>query len=154
MPGAYAPIQETQVGAIAYLWGFLNNGQPIAMVGVVSFELDSDDLTSTWEEKAKADTSGFTQNFTQYNQKYERTVKFNPSGATRAAAANVVDAVLALGNLVVSNYKNNAFNGSWRIKPGTKVSFKMADDATIDIPIEKYINLNQNAALTSPPIVG
>lgn len=154
MPGAYAPIQETQVGAIAYLWGIMNNGQPISMLGIASFELDSDDLTSTWTEKKKTDTSGYTQNITQYEQLFERDIKFNPSGATRAAAAAVIDATVALATLTIANHKVAAYNGTWRIKPGTKINLKMADDAAISIPCERYLNANQNAALTGAPIVG
>lgn len=154
MPGTFSPIPEQQIGAIAYLYGITNNGTAISMTGLASFELDSDDLSLTWKEKEKTDTTGNTQNITAVNFKYERSVKFNPSGATRAAAAAVCDAALTLTSLVVANYKVAAFNGVWRIKPGTKISLKADDDAAIDISCEKYVNANQNAALTGTPIVG
>jgi len=154
MPGAINPIQETQIGAVAYLFGITNNGTPIAMTGVASMELDSDDVNLTWKEKENTDTTGNVQNLVQTNFKYERTVKFMPSGANRLTAAGVADAVFTLQNLVVANYKVNTFNGSWRIKPGTKVSLKMDDDASIDIPCEKYVNAAQNTQLTSAPING
>ena len=154
MPGTFSPIPEQQIGAIAYLYGITNNGTAISMTGLASFELDSDDLSLTWKEKEKTDTTGNTQNITAVNFKYERSVKFNPSGATRAAAAAVCDAALTLTSLVVANYKVAAFNGAWRIKPGTKISLKADDDAAIDISCEKYVNANQNAALTGTPIVG
>ena len=158
MPGAFSPIQEQQIGAEAYLFGITTNGTPIAITGLAMFELESDDLTSTWTEKENKDTTGNVQNIIQNNFKYERSIKFNPSGTTRAAAALVADAqgtgVLNLINLVVSGYKVNAFNGSWRIKPGIKVNLKMDDNASIDISAEKYLNASQNAALTGAPIVG
>ena len=85
-------------------------------------------------------------------------MKFNPSGTSRAQAAAIADSgaggVLALQNLVVANYKVAAFNGTWRIKPGTKVNLKMDDNASIDISVEKYLNASQNTALTGAPIVG
>ena len=56
--------------------------------------------------------------------------------------------------LVVANYKVAAFNGTWRIKPGTKINLKMGDDASIDISAEKYANASQNTALTGTPIAG
>ena len=158
MPGAFSPIPEVQVGAIAMLFGITTNGAPIAITGLASFELDSDDLTYTWKEKEFADTTGNTQNITQTNFKYERSIKFNPSGSSRAAAALIADnqgtGVLNLTNLVVSNFKVVAFNGTWRIKPGMKVNLKMDDFASIDISCEKYLNASQNTALTSAPIAG
>ena len=159
MPGpSPLNIAETQVGAIAYLFGITNSGTQIAITGLASFEFDSDELTLTWDEKPNKDTTGNTQNFTQTNFRYERSLKICPSGATRAAAAAVADAggsgVLNLAVLVVANYKVNAFNGSWRIRPGTKINLKMDDNATIDINSEKYLNSAQNAALTSAAIVG
>lgn len=154
MPGAINPIQETQIGAVAYLFGITNSGAPITMTGVVSFELDSDDVTLTWKEKENTDTTGNVQNFVQTNFKYERTIKFAPSGPNRLTAAGVIDTTFTLQNLVVAGYKVSSFNGSWRIKPGTKASLKMDDDATIDIPAEKYVNAAQNTQLTSAPING
>lgn len=154
MPGSFSPIVETQIGAVAYLFGITNSGSAITMTGVASFETDSDDVNLTWTETENKDTTGNTQNITQRNFKYERTIRFKPSGATRTAAAAVSDAVFTLQNLVVANYKVAAFNGTWRIKPGVKLSLKMDDDADIEIPCEKYVNAQQNAALTGTPIVG
>lgn len=154
MPGAFSPVGETQVGAIAYLFGVLNNGTPIAMTGIPSFELDSDEVTLTWDEKKNKDTSGYTQNITQTDFRYERSIKFNPSGATRAAAASNADAVFALGVLVVANFKDVAFNGTYRIMPGTKLSLKAGENADMNIACEKYVNASQNAALTGAAIVG
>jgi len=154
MPGAFSPIVETQIGAIAYLYGITNDGTAISMTGVASFELDSDDVTLTWTEKENKDTTGNVQNLIQTNFKYERAIKFSPSGATRAAAAAVADAVVTLQNLVVAHYKVATFNGTYRIKPGTKINLKMDDNASIDIQCEKYVNSSQNAALTGAPITG
>lgn len=154
MPGSYDPIPEVQIGAVAYLVGITNSGTPITITGLVSFETESDDVNYTWTEKENPDTTGNVQNITQYNFKYERSLKFKPSGTTRAAAAAVADAVVTLIVLVVANYKVATFNGTWRIKPGTKISLKMADDASIDISAEKYANVSQNTALTGTPIQG
>jgi len=155
MPGT-SPlnIAEQQVGAIAYLYGITNNGTPILITGLDSFEFDSDDLTYQWDEKANKDTTGNTQNYTQTNFRYERSLKINPSGATRAAAVIVAGEALTLLNLVVTNYKVAAFNGAWRIKPGTKINLKIDDNASIDFSAEKFVNAAQNAALTGAPIVG
>jgi hypothetical protein len=154
MPQAPFPIQETQVGAIAYLFGITNSGQEILMIGIASFELDSDDISLTWKEKENTDTTGNVQNIIQTNFKYERSIKFSPSGATRAAAAAVAEGVVTLQNLTVANYFVSTFNGTWRIRPGTKINLKMDDDATIDLNCEMYINAQQNAALTGAPIAG
>ncbi len=155
MPGpSPLNISETQVGAIAYLYGITNSGSQISMVGLASFELDSDEISLTWEEKRKKDTTGNTQNITMTEYKYDRTLKLWVSGATRAAAAAVADAVFTLQNLVVANYKVNTFNGTWRLKSGIKVSLKMDDDATIDLSAEKWVNAGQNTALTGAAIVG
>lgn len=143
---------------MAYLYGITNSGTQVLITGLNSFEFDSDDLTYTWKEKEHMDTTGNVQNITGTNFKYERSWKAFPSGPTRAAAALIADnqgsGVLNLLNLVVANYKVAAFNGVWRIKPGTKINLKMDDDATISVECEKYLNSAQNAALTSEPIVG
>ena len=139
---------------MAYLFGILTNGTAIAITGLASFELDSDEQSVTWDEKENKDTTGNVQNITQTNFKYERTVKFTPSGTTRAQAHAVADAVVTLQTLVVANYKLATFNGTYRIKPGTKVSLKMAENGSVDVPCEKYLNASQNAALTGTPISG
>jgi hypothetical protein len=169
MPGSYAPILETQIGAVAYLFGITNSGSPITMTGTVSIggETESDDLTVTWTEKRNTDTTGNTQNITQFEFMYERSIKFKPSGANRTAAAALADAVvgyvesgsstpiiLNIVTITVANYKVQALNGTWRSKPGIKLSLKMADDASVDIPCEKYLNAAQQAALTGAPIAG
>ena len=154
MPGTFSPIPEVQLGPVAYLFGINNNGAPISMTGLASFELESEDVSLNWTEKDNKDTTGNTQNITQTDFKYERSVKFNPSGATRAAAHTVGDAVFTLISLVTAGYKLNTLNGLWRIKPGTKISLKSGDNASIDISCERYANLLQNAALNGTPIVG
>jgi hypothetical protein len=163
MPGpSTLNIPEQQVGAIAYLYGITNNGTPVTIGGLDSFEFDSDDVTVTWDEKANKDTTGNTQNYTQTNFRWERSMKIFPSGATRTAAATVAHEALAAGGaaiinlyvLVVANYKVNEFNGNWRIKPGAKVNLKMDDNASIDFSMEKFVNAAQNTALTGAPIVG
>jgi hypothetical protein len=155
MPGpSPLNIAEQQVGAVAYLYGITNSGTPIAITGLDSFEFDSDDLTYTWDEKANKDTTGNIQNYTQTNFRYERNIKIYPSGATRAAAATVAGESISLTNLVVANYKVAAFNGQWRVKPGTKINLKADDNASIDFNAEKFVNAAQNAALTGAVIVG
>jgi hypothetical protein len=157
MPGpSPLNISEQQVGAIAYLYGITNSGTTITIAGLDSFEFDSDELTLTWDEKANKDTTGNIQNFTQTNFRYERSLKIFPSGATRAAAAAVAGeaAAITLTSVVVANYKVAAFNGTWRVKSGTKVNLKMDDNASIDFSMERYVNAAQNTALTSAPIVG
>lgn len=154
MPGTFNPIVETQTGQVAYLFGILNNGTPYAITGISSFELESDDVTLTWEQKRNKDTAGATQNITEYEYLYERSTKFNPSGATRAQAAAVGDAVFTLLLLVCVNFKQATLNGTWRIKPGTKLQLKAGDNATVDISSERWVNAAQNAALTGTPIVG
>lgn len=181
MPGNFDPIPEVQVGAVAYLFGINpTTGQPLSLTFLVggiggasafvnggnaanpgggtpagaNAELDSDDVQFTWTEKENKDTTGNTQNITKTNFKYERTIKLFPSGATRAAAAAGCDAILTTDVLTVANYVVPSFNGNWRIRPGTKISLKMDDNAGIDISAEKYLNASQNAALTGPPIAG
>lgn len=155
MPGpSPLNIVEQQIGAVAYLYGITNSGTQITIGGLDSFEFDSDDLTLTWDEKANKDTTGNVQNFTQTNFRYERSLKIYPSGATRAAAATVCGEALTLTSVVISNYKVAAFNGTWRVKSGTKINLKMDDNASIDFNVERYVNATQNTALTSAPIVG
>jgi hypothetical protein len=154
MPASYGPIIETQIGAIAYVYGILSNGSPLSFQGLPSVEADSDDVSFTWLEKENADTQGNVQNLTQTNFKYERSLKVFPSGATRAAADACADGAFTLQNLTIANYAIPSFNGTWRIKPGIKVSLKMAENGSIDISAEKYANANQNTALTGPPIQG
>lgn len=161
MPNSNPFVQETQVGAVAYIFGITNDGTPITMAGTASIlgELESDDLTLTWKEKENTDTTGNVQNIIQSNFKYERSIKFFPSAATRAAAATLADQVTgATGGVVnihtitVAHYAIPAFNGTWRIKPGTKINLKMDDNASIDMNVEKYLNNTQNIALTNIPI--
>src|ERR1039457_3458501 len=110
MPGFIPAIPEVQIGAIAYLFGITNNGSPISITGLASFEYETDDLTATWTEKESADGTGNIQNIAQYNFKFERSIKFNPSSSTSTAAAAVADAVTPLQFLVIANYKVAAFN--------------------------------------------
>lgn len=154
-PSSFA-LPEQQIGAVAYLYGITNDGTQITIAGLDSFEFDSDELTLTWDEKANKDTTGNIQNFTQTNFRYERSLKIHPSGATRAAAAAVCGeaAALTLTSVVVSHYKVGAFNGTWRVKSGTKINLKMDDNASIDLNLERYTNATQNAALTSSAIAG
>lgn len=148
------PISETQIGAVAYLYGITNDGTNIAITGLATFELDSDEISYTWSEKENKDATGNTRNLVQTNFKSDRTITFTPAGADRAAAAAIADAAIALQNLVVTHYKVAAFNGTYRIKPGTKVSLKMDDNASITINAEKYANSTQNTNLTGTPISG
>ena len=163
MPGpSLLNIAEQQVGATCYLYGITNNGTTIGIDKITSFEFDSDELTLTWDEKTNKDTTGNVQNFTRTNFRYERALKIFVTGATRAAAAAVADAVVAVdGNgdilvtsVVITNYKVASFNGAWRVKSGTKVNLKMDDNASIDLSMERYTNPTQNAALTGAAITG
>jgi hypothetical protein len=154
MPGSFSPIAETQTGAVAYLFGILNDGTPYAITGINSFELESDEVTLNWTQKRNTDTTGNTQNITEFEFLYERSTKFNPSGATRAVAHAVGDAVFTLQLLVCTHFKNTTLNGTWRIKPGTKLSLKAGDNGSVDIQSERWVNPSQNTALTGTPIVG
>ena len=155
MPGpSPLNIVEQQIGAVAYLYGITNTGTTVTIAGLDSFEFDSDELTLSWDEKANKDTTGNVQNFSQTNFRYERSLKIYPSGATRAAAATVAGEAITLFSVVIANYKVAAFNGTWRVKSGTKINLKMDDNASIDFPMERYVNNAQNAALTGAPIVG
>jgi hypothetical protein len=146
------PIAETQIGAVAYLYGITNDGTNIAITGLATFELDSDEISYTWSEKENKDATGNTRNLVQTNFKSDRTITFTPAGADRVAAAAIADAAIALQNLVVTHYKVAAFNGTYRIKPGTKISLKMDDNASITINAEKYANSTQNGNLTGAAI--
>ena len=155
MPGpSPLNISEQQIGAVCYLYGITNTGTTVTIAGLDSFEFDSDDLTYTWDEKVNKDTTGNNQNFTQTNFRYERSLKIFPSGATRAAAAAVCGEAITLYSVVINNYKVSAFNGSWRVKSGTKINLKMDDNASVDFSMERYLNAGQNTALTGAPIVG
>jgi hypothetical protein len=155
MPGpSPLNIVEQQIGATCYLYGIGNDGNTVTIGPLDQFEFDSDDLTSTWKEKENADTTGNVQNIVQTNFKYERSLKLFISGPTRAAAVLVVGEILTALKLTIAHYKVPAFNGVWRVKPGTKINLKMDDNATAEIPIEQYLNAGQNTALTSAPIVG
>src|ERR1017187_8147295 len=129
MPGpSPLNIVEQQIGAIAYLYGITNNGTTVTIAGLDSFEFDSDELTLSWDEKANKDTTGNVQNFTQTNFRYERSLKFYPSGATRAAAATVAGESITLFSVVIANYAVGEFNGTWRVRSGTKINLKMDDN--------------------------
>jgi hypothetical protein len=155
MPGpSPLNITEQQVGAIAYLYGITNSGTAVMIAGLDSFEFDSDELTVQWDEKANKDTTGNIQNFTKTNFRYERSLKIFPSGATRAAAAVVAGEAITLTSAVIANYKVASFNGTWRVKSGTKINLKMDDNASIDFNMERYLDAGQNAALTGAAIVG
>lgn len=163
MPGpSPLGIAEQQIGATCYLYGITNSGAPIGIDKLASFEFDSDELTLTWDEKLNKDTTGNVQNITKTNFRYERALKVFIAAATRALAAAVADGVIAVdGNgditvtsLVITNYKVASFNGTWRVKSGTKINLKMDDNASLDLSIERYTNPAQNAALNGAPIVG
>ena len=147
------PLQETQVGATAYVHGISNDGTPFTLSGYASFVPESDDLTQTWNEKEKMDSTNNVQTIIATNAKYERTLRVSITGATRAAAvaASVFPAVLA--KITVAHYAVAAYNGDWRLKPGTKMSLKFDDELTMEFPMEKYVDATQNAALVTT-IVG
>ena len=145
-------IPEVQLGSVAYVFGITNNGSPIAFTGTVTlpnFELESADTNYTWKEKENTDSTGNVQNITQTNFKYETTFKFFPTGATRALALGIGADVLTAVSLTVANFAQTQFNGIWRVKPGTKISLKMDDNASIDLSCERYANPSQNTALTT-----
>ena len=153
MPAPF-PITETQIGAVAYLYGVANSGSPFSFSGAVTFEIDSADLTSTWKEKENTDTTGNVQNIIQTNFKYEQSVKFHPTAATRTLAASYADTAVTAISLTIANHKVAAFNGTWRVKAGTKINLKMDDTASMDLSLERYLNSGQNTALTGTPISG
>jgi hypothetical protein len=153
MPAPF-PIQETQVGAIAYVHGIMNNGSIITMTGMASFEQDSDEITQTWNEKEKMDAYGNTQNIIMQNEKLERTIKFSPSGATRAAAATNSAFFTRGSSVTIANHQVAIFNGAWRVKSGTRMSMNFDSELTMDLPCEKWVNSGQNTALTGAAISG
>lgn len=145
-------IPEVQLGAVAYVFGITNSGSPISMTGTASlsnFELESADLSSTWNEKENTDSTGNVQNITQSNFKYETTFKFFPTGSTRALALTGADAIVNAYKITTANFAQTEFNGTWRVKPGTKINLKMDDNASIDISCERYTNAPQNTNLTT-----
>ena len=159
MPGAFSPIPEVQLGAEALIFGITTNGTPISITGLAEFELDSDDLTLTWDEKEFKDTTGNDTNITQKNFRYERSIKLLPSGSSRTNAVAVAEYSIAdnggvyvplqMTSIYVANYKIAAFNGEWIVRPGTKVSLKMDDWCSIDVSCKRYANAGQNADLNT-----
>ena len=153
MPAPF-PIQETQVGAVAYVHGVMNNGTEITISGLASFVPTGDSITQSWTEKEKMDASGSTQNLILTNAKPERTIDVEVTGATRAAAAANWQFFTVGSSITVANHAVTVFNGAWRVKTGTKIDLKQDGEMTMSIPCEKWINTAQNAALTGAAIVG
>ena len=163
MPAPF-PIQEVQVGAVAYVHGVMNNGTEITLTGLASFVPIGDEITSTWTEKEKKDASSSTQNIIMTDPKLERTIEVEVTSSTRAAAAASASALLTPpqsssnylmgGSVTVANHAVAIFNGAWRIKTGVKISMKQDDELKISIPCEKWVNTSQNSALTGTPISG
>ena len=117
---------ETITGQ-AVLNGVQNNGTPITITGYATFILDRMDGEHQWD--------GYQVKDVAFNEHFEITIDFTPSGATRAAAAAVPSVPIPLSTVTLANCKvattfgsssGQLFNGNYVYKGGTKINFQSA----------------------------
>ena len=149
---------ETITGQ-AVLNGVQNNGTPITITGYATFILDRMDGEHQWDGYQVKDSLGFDASDVAFNEHFEITIDFTPSGATRAAAAAVPSVPIPLSTVTLANCKvattfgsssGQLFNGNYVYKGGTKINFQSAAAGKMTgIRLRKYADPTQNTNMTT-----
>lgn len=134
------------------LYGITNNGTPFAVSAFASFVAQSAKVDHKFELQADKDANNADNTLIATNPVLEGTLEFEPSGATRAAAAAVSAVLAPLAILTLSNFQLAALNGTWIYIGNEAISLAHNASAKISLPIRQYTNAAQNTLLTTPVV--
>lgn len=138
---------EVQTGT-GILFGISNTGAAITMTGYASFILDSSKAGHKFKLDAVEDELGFDKSLIATNAHLEQDITWNPSGATRAAAAATAVILNPLAKVTLANFKVAAFNGDW-VYVGDESIDLSHGNAKMSLKIRKYDDAAQNTSLTT-----
>lgn len=140
------------------LIGIQNNGNAIAITGYASFLDPKFDGDHNFRTIDGHDAIGNDASIAAFNEYFEITIDFTPSGATRAAAAAGVIVPTPLASVVISNCKTTGtfsssalqlFNNTFIYMGGIKISQQTAAAAKLSgLKLRCYANAAQNLLLT------
>lgn len=142
-------IPEVQNGAVAYIHGITNNGTPFTMSGYPTFIFNSDDITQQWDKKPKKDSANSTVAIIGTDARYERTVRIEITGATRADAIAKAIFPAVLASITFANLAVAIQNGKWLPEPGVKMMLKFDDELAMEFPLVKFADEAQNNSLNT-----
>jgi hypothetical protein len=140
---------EIQTGT-AVVHGIPNGGSAISITGFATFLFDAAKAGHQFAVSENKDALNFDANLTAVNEFIEVDIDFEPSGATRAAAAAVAVLPTPLSAITLANFKIALFNGVYVYMGGTTVT-QMPSGATkfSGMKLRKYADSAQNTALTT-----
>lgn len=145
---------EIQVGT-AVVSGITNNGSAITITGFATFIFDKAKAQHHFDLRDTKDAVGFDVNLAALNEYIEVDLDFEPSGATRAAAAAVAVFPAPLAAITLANFKISLFNAVWVYVGGAALDLdKVANAEMTGLKIRKYADATQNTSLTGGPITG
>lgn len=140
---------EVQTGT-AKLFGITNDGTAFTIGGFATFVAQSAKLDHKFDLQADKDTNNADVTLIGTNELVEGTLDFEPSGATRAAAAAVAAFLTPLAKVTLTHYKLAALNGDWIYTGNQSISLSFNASAKISLPVRRYVDAAQNTSLTTP----
>lgn len=98
------------------------------------------------------------------NEYIEARFEFRPSGASIAAAKGTVFFIAPLATIAVAGIGSGpqaavgdvdrSFNGDWIYWGDATVTFKPGEDATMSLPVRKYVSVTQNTLMKTATTAG
>jgi len=139
-------IPEIQKGE-AKLFGITNDGTVFTIDALATFSIKSAKLSHEFRLKDEQDATDYDVVAIATNGHSKLTVTVSLSGDTRAAAAATGAVLTPLATVVLAHFKLAALNGSWQYIGGQDIDLSSNDTAKMTIPLRKYDNATQNAAM-------
>lgn len=145
---------EVQVGT-AVIAGITNSGSAITITGFATFLFDTAQAQHHFDVRDTKDATAYDVNLAASNEYLEVTLDFEPSGATRAAAAAVFVMPSPLAAITLANFKIAMFNGAYVYMGDARVDLSKQQNGKISgLKIRKYADSTQNTSLTGGAISG
>jgi hypothetical protein len=131
------------------LYGITNSGSAFTMSGFATFVAKSKKLNHKFDLQADKDGNNADNTLIATNAMIEGTLEFEPSGATRAAAAAVAVFLAPLAKVTLANFALAALNGDWIYVGNQSIDLADGASAKISLPVRKYTDSTQNTSLTT-----
>lgn len=139
--------EEIQNGK-ATLFGIANDGTTIAMEGYATFTLEAAKGQHKFKLDTLEDEQGFDHALIATNGHIEVDISWNPTGATKAAAAATAAFLVPLRSVTLAHFLVAAFNGDW-IYVGDQSIELNHKIGKMSLKLRKYDDAEQNASLTT-----
>lgn len=146
----------------AVLHGIQNNGSLVTLTGYASFILDRIEGQHMFDKYKVKDPLGNDTSAVAFNERFEITIDFTPSGATRAAAALIPTVPIPLAAVTLSNCKVQTafgssavklFDGTYLYEGDARISQQSAVAVKLSgLKLTKYADTSQNTNMTSPVV--